>query len=517
MLGYNLFHYGYFNDTYGVVPGWMQSPGWPFVVGIFSYLLPLHQLAPIVTLILSIIIGFIFYFFIKKYFSLTVALLGTCILVINPQFLIISGSGLSEPLYLLVHMSLFFLLYVYWFQPKKASLAVSLLLSFLSVILMLIRSEGVLYTPLIVFILVKTQLKTKNVPNKCFNEQPRNKQIGKLRYLQLNNYAFYSFVLYFIILSLLLVPYGNWVKEKTGYFSIIPKIIFNARVGKIADLLSLDKNMNLLSQELKAELAWYGLDENTNELYSANILDNHYYQKITYKIKNGSKWRPNFFTLILKNLKETVLVVLRSNPFPIIFILIVLIGLYYLFKLDKCILAFIVVWLIPSFYFLVSHVQERFFYIMLPYFSFIAAYGIYELGQKLKKKNLLYAITLALLILNATYYYSQYYYKLQEKEVYYQVAQNLRKSIPSDVAICAKEFQATFYSGNNFVKMPYCSIEALYKYLKKNNAQYLLLGEEVNGLRKVFKPIFIKQRTEQFQLINTYSTSFQTFKLFKIL
>jgi hypothetical protein len=427
------------------------------------------------------------------------AWLATGILVLNPEFIILGRSGLSEPFYLLIHLILFSLLYKAWFEGKAFSNRDIILLAVLSLFLLFIRSEGILYIPVILYSILKRRFLFTNKNTKS------------------SRTIFLAGIIYLFVLLIVLIPYGNWVKAKSGRFNIAPKITFNARIGTVARLLSQRHGLDFHNPDLMEELSWYGLDKNTNELYSKHIFDDSYYNSLVTQLHGKKKVWIKFFSLVLTNIEETARMLIRSNPFPLFFVLLIFTGLFYLFKQNKKLLIFIVIWIFPSVYFLISHVQERFFYVMLPYLSFLAAYGVYSVALKIKRPYMLYNMVLLLLFLNASLYYNAYYQTLQKNEVYYQVGQDLKQTIPGEAKVCVKNFQPTFFSGNAFLKMPYCSVSDLHLYLQKNNTSYLLLGEEVDTFRKEFKPIFTRQQTGGFQWIKTYSNPYQVFKLFKVI
>ncbi len=499
MLGYNLFHHGFYNDSYGVVPGWIQSPGWPFLTGIFSLLFPLQLSAILPSLAISLSILPILFIFLKKTFNVTVGVLTIGIIALNPEFLITARSGLSEPFYMFLNVLIFFRLYLLVIRRKALSFTELILLSIATVWLIFTRSEGILYAVLIGLIFLRFSTSASS---------------EKFLFVPSRLQGIFHVIVYTLILSSVLYPYGNWVKQKSGAFNIIPKLTFNMRMGNVAHMLSRQKGVDPKNEDEMEELGWFALDPHVHALYSSRILNNAYYQ--TLKIRNGMQIRMNLFiSRMIFNFKNMIRVLIRSNPFPLFFLVLIIIGLYYLFRKERGTAIFILIWLLPSFYFMLSHVEERFFYVFLPYLSFTAAYGLYALSQKTKNLNFILNTTLILLMLNSALYYKEHYEFLQKKEVFYVLSQDIKRTIPAEARVCAKGFSTTFYSGNDFLKMPICSPNELYSYMNKQGASYLLLGNEVNNLRREFKPIFENKLADKFAIVKTFPYSSQRFKLFK--
>lgn len=507
-LGYNLFHNGFYNDPYGVVPGWIQSPGWAILVGLLSSILSVHIAANLGTAIVSAASLFLLYYFVRKNFNTFIASLTVGILLINPLFLIGSRQGLAEPFYAFQHLILFIVVYQLFIERKPVTLSKIVLFSTVSVCLFLTRSEGILYIFLIFIILLWTGI--KNI-SKADNSNDKIKSYG-----QYATHIFQKPLSYLLLAGILTLPYGYWIEGKSDSFDIAPKLKFNKRIGEIPSLLHPDKKLFLTDEELFSEIAWFGLDTVTTQLYSSNILNDQYYQNIHTTITSNKSILILLVSRIARNVKGVFEILIRSNPFPLIFLLFILYGLVSLFRSQRKLFYLIFIWLIPAFYFIVSHVEERFFYIFLPYLSFIAAYGLYNLGQRFKKPILFSNIALVLLLCNAALYYYDYWKVLEQNEVYYQVAQVLKKDIPDDAKVCAKSFSPTFFSDRDFAKIPYCSPGHLSQYMNKQKADYLLLGEEVQTFRKQFKPIYEGEETVFFDEVKKIKTEFQTFKLFKV-
>lgn len=486
VLGSNLFHHGFYNDVYGVVPGWLQPPGFPVVIGVFSLFISIHYAGLISSLLFSICIIFALNFFIKKLNFTKEIKLSIIILCINPLFVIYCINSLSESLYTFIYLLLTIVVYLYVIKNKDCNYFHISIIATLSILLIYIRIE-LIFSIILIFILIT-------------------------RYISLRKAIYY-----FLIVVLLYLPYMFWIQNKANEFILFPKITYNMRIGKVAQkIYNRDKLTNTDIYDIQ-QLGWYGFDNNTSSLYSENIMDTSYYNKIRNEFGNQKTSIFKVTKHILNNLFDVISLFAQSNPFPIIFFMLFVIGFWVMWNESRKVLLFIIIWLVPSFYFLVSHVAERFFYVMLPYFSIIAAYGISYLVQKIKYPNIILHTISLLLVLNASLYYIEFYQYLSEKENYYLVAQKLKKKILPTKKVCAKDFRVTFFSSNDFCKMPYCTSDQLYRYLKKQKTQYLLLGKEVYSDRKQFINIYNMGEQSSFQFINSYNMPNQNFKLFKVL
>lgn len=505
-LGYNLFHHGVFDDPFGVVPGWIQSPGWPVISGFFTLFLAPEAAAQTASLLVSLALLGLLFFVTKKIFNGNTALLAVMIFALNPQFLISAQNALAEPVYTLLHLALFYQGYQIIIAQKKTGFGTVFGMAVLGAALMMTRTEGFLYIFLLFFLLlylVRKDEKNKEGPAGSLNDP---KTLRRL----LKPLLFLSLVFIFIL------PYGFRIKNKTGNFNVLPKLTFNQRIGKVALQRAKAYDAGLQNPERFQELAWFGLDTTNYTLYAEKILDNQYYKRLIGESQYDKNSMQHLLYITGRNAWESLLILIRSNPFPLLFLVLVLIGLLYCFKNEKGLLFFLILWLLPAGYFILSHVEERFFYVMLPYLSIIAAYGIVQLTKNTGKKDRAVNVILLLLLLNASIHYWDYTEKLEEDQAYYQTAMVLKQTIPEESAVCSKNFSIPFYGNYQFHKMPYCSAAELYKYLQKNQVGYLLLGDEINTVRREFRPIFHGEESGGFNLVKEINTEHKQFKLFRV-
>ncbi len=173
------------------------------------------------------------------------------------------------------------------------------------------------------------------------------------------------------------------------------------------------------------------------------------------------------------------------------------------------------IWLFPSFYFIMNHVEERFFYIMLPFFSIIAAFGIYQICIWFREKRWIIPLIFGLFILNVIFHYLDYSQFLNENQKFYLAGKKLESTMLSRSKVCLKNFSVAFFGQLGFVKMPICTVPELYQYLQNQNTEYLILGDEVNSLRSEFLSIYNEKESEYFELLETIKTNHAQFKLFR--
>ena len=486
MLGYNLFNTGSFNTSYGVVPGWGQSPFFPFIIGFFTLIFS-KRISGIICVEIILILTIIFiYRFTKKEFSREKGFLSVLLFSMNPMVFMVNGRILAESLFTLLNIVLFIYLYRLVKKEQRLKVVQIILLSLLSVLLYMTRIEGVLYLILILIILYR--------------------------------YSSIKQVIIFIVLyGLFIIPYGYFIKTHTGNFNLFPKITYNIRLGEV-----IKKNIDLYEIDInkfntKQEISWYAYDSNSNAFYNSMIMNDEYYQSLknenTQKIP-ATKSTFSILKLIAKNISESASIFINSFVFPISFFVFVLIGCMLLLKQRKDFIFFTLFWIIASFYFLLSHIEYRFFYVILPYFSIIAAHGLIYFISKVKYKNLAMVLAITIILINNSFYYYEYIMKQYKYENYYKLSKDINNIIGEGTNLCVRISQISFQGNYNYVKLPICNAQQLYNYLKINHTEYVFLGEEVFTLRKNLLNIY-NNHDINFKLLKTYSINDNILKLFK--
>jgi len=487
-LGYNYFHSCIYSSPFGIVPDWIQSPIFPLFIGFFSTFISIHSAGFIACEISVFAIYSLLYYFVSKNFNHKMALLTIAILSFNPVIFYISGRLTAEVLFVPLNLLIFLILYFYYQHKEKLSYKIVIILSILNVLLWLIRVEGVLFFCISALIVLK---------------------IGNLKK-----------VLFYVIISMLLItPYGLFIQNKSGNFSLIPKIVYNSRLGVVAQKLKTEKNQSNYKIEDIQEYVWYAYDSEEGAFYSEKIMDDEYFGKLKKDLSIIQKNETRKFTLpglVYNNILDIIRAFIRSFAFPILFLISIILGIYYFIQNDKRLLGMMVFWNIASFYFIISHVEFRFFAVMLPYFSIIAAYGLNSAFSRYSFKNIIISIFMILFMINSSFYWYDYYQLQNKRENLFDVSKEGNEIVSSDDIVCSRMPHISFYSGIDYIKLPICTNDELKKYLKKNNAKYLILSNEVFTSRKSFYSIYSGQDKE-FEHIRTLSYPNEDFKIFKLL
>jgi len=420
-LGYRLFHYGIYNSAYGVVPGWIQSPGFPVILGFFSLFLSKYVLGHFVCFILTAGILLILFRFSKREINIETGEITLLLIAVNPWFLRAIMDTSSEPFYTLIHFTIFIILYNLVFYESQLKIGRLLILVLLCTLLYQIRSEGILVVVLTWGILIWKK-------------------------------KWHQALLFILLISIINLPYGLWIKSQTGKFNILPKITFNARVADIVVLAEHKMNIRSDDPRKSEDIGWYLLDTDYNELYASNLLNEQYYHN---RIRN-ELIKPSFIKKIPErvyiNIKELFRTLIMSSVFPLIFNTLIGLGIFYILRRKIRFALFLLIWLSPSLYFMISHVEERFFYVLLPYLGLIAGFGVFELSKKIRFPFSLRYLLMILVVLNSTYYYYIFYNEFKIKERNHQIAKEIKKEIPPEKTVCARNYQITFYSGDNYLK-----------------------------------------------------------------
>lgn len=483
-LGRSLFNKGVYDSPFGVAPGWLQPPVIGYLIGIFCFIFPFKIAGYIVGIISSILILYLLFKFVRTELNYEIAVFCLVLLAINPLFMAVSLKVVAEPVYTIIHFALFSIFFIIYKKKIKPGLLQTVLISILFITLYFTRPEAILYFPIILFMLFK--------------------------------YADYKKALvYVLITTLCLSAYGIYTKSHTGKFNPFPKISYNTRLGKVLSQYYNKHEDQISNMDNMSLVAWYAYDSDVKNLYSNKVMNEEYYKNFKKEIeKSNDKTIANsLFKRILYNLGETVRTLVKSAPFPIMFLIFILTGFYFALKNNRSLLIAIAIWVFPAFYFMVSHVEERFFYVMLPYAATIAALGIWNLSKILIRYKFVPLVFFILIIINFFPFYKYAYYSHPEVRAFYELSPELKEKHIRK--ICSKNFHLAFFGDADYLKLPACTPQELYEYMNINNTKYVIIGDEIKESHYQLDPLFLGQDPD-FKLIQTYELYNVEYKLFKI-
>jgi Dolichyl-phosphate-mannose-protein mannosyltransferase/Alg9-like mannosyltransferase family len=485
-LGWSLFAKGNYSSSYGVVPGWIQPPLFPICIGIFSLVFPIEIAGHLVGTSCATLILVFLYKFTKSEFNQQSAILTVLILSINPLFLLGNVGIIAETLYTLINLLLF--IYMYKNTKNKAGFRYIevFFIGLLFAALYATRSEAILYLPIILFVLIK--------------------------------YSNYKKALLFLSMAtVLFCSFGFYSMQKMDEFKIAPKLTYSSRIGLLVAKYYADKG-NQTSIDEKNIFSWYGYDSTANALYSENIMNQKYFQNLENKFPVEipmSKAMVAMAVRIVYNLYDVLKIIIISPFMPVSLLLIVLLGIWTFYQDNRKFILFCALWLLPTFYFMVSHVEVRFFYVLLPLVSIFAAVGLLSILKKAKYPGIILTIVFIILILDNYSQYHEFYENRQHSFKYREVADELIQKGFSKEKICSRNFYAAFFSGCAFLKLPICNAAQLTRYMAANNSRILILDSEVDDSHSGLMDIY-QNKKDQFALINEIDFNKKKIKIFRL-
>ncbi len=249
-LGYSLFHNGEYASSFGVIPGWLQSPVPAILIGFFSIVFPLEFAGQTVSIISAFLIIVVLAKFTKIHLNIEIAILVIIMVAVNPLFISNTTRILAEPLYTLLHFTLFVILFDAfsnkWTLSKNQHIYVPLILG----TMYLTRPEAILYLPLVLIVLFKS-LRLKKI------------------------------VISILIILIIFTAYGFYAKSKTENFNPFPKITYNLRMGSAISNLFPEEKINFQDIDARNTITWFAFDPNTNATFGEKIMENEYYKSLT--------------------------------------------------------------------------------------------------------------------------------------------------------------------------------------------------------------------------------------------
>ncbi len=471
-IGYNLLHFFSYRSNGAQFPDIVQPPLYPIFTGLFSWVFSLEYAAKFISLLFGILLiygvyRFALYLKADKRFALAAAWLTA----LHPALVLVSSEAVTEALYLFLIFTGFA---TGWFYIKKQQPLLILLISFVWLCAFLTRAEGIAFFVSQFFIFLFAVWKKQN----------------RLHLLY--------FLLPFFIGTAL---YMQFTAQELGYRTPSPKLKLVRSHARLYNLFKEElEQMPRQQQEWKVK---YSLTPAGDELAANALLYRRW--RIEPSVQTAVKKAPFFSSLVQRviyNLKLIPMKIKNGFAFPLIFLLLLLMFLPVLVKIKKKTAGTEIDGLEPTFLwylifmsagtlsFLVSHVEDRFLYGLLPFFVFPAADGLLLVHSfitaKIKKDTFhKYSFSFIVLIVFAGFIfsYSAIARKHHAKEYYYQAGLQLKQYVTERDTIAALMPQAVFYSAAKYSVLPFASLSRLLLYLKVNDVPLVLLEQkDINGL-----------------------------------
>lgn len=454
-LGYNLFHFFIYQSNGAQFPDIIQPPLYPVFSGFFSLLFSMEMAAKLTSALFGLLLVFGVYrfaLFLKedKIFALMVA----WVTALHPALVKISSEAASESMYLFFIFCGFALGWLY-LQKQQGFLLVLTSLSWLAAFLT--RAEGITF-----FVIQATIFFIFLV-----------RQKGK-------RWHFLLFLTPFIIGSLI---YVQFTSSELGYKTLSPKLKFVRTHARLA--AHFREDIETAPAELRELHIKYRLTPDGTEQAAKAMLYRTWKPPVS-AARDSS--RPDFLLALNKRLFYNLLHIpmkLKSGfVSPVLFSILLLLGLYKLpFKKEKrLLLIYSAVTGIAGLSFLLSHIEDRFLFSLLPFAVFPAGYGLWSLVRlwhsKVKKTAIARSGTgLIVLVLFLGFLYS--YRAINEthakKDYYHQAGVTLKEYVGKNDTVVAAVPQAVFFSGAKYSILPFASFNKLLLYLHQKKTNYVLL------------------------------------------
>ncbi len=460
-IGYNIVHEGVYNSNGSHFPDIIQPPLYPFLLGILTILF-----SPILSgKLISLIFGLLLIWLARKFIigvnqNKFQGDIGAFVIAIHPAFISISSQVVTESVYI------FFIagtVYFGWKAYANHSYKNGIILGCYISLAFLTRPEALLFFfVILLFFLVR-----------LFTDFEIIKVI-------------LTFFLIFILVSGI---YGFWVKTHTGYFSFSPKIEFVNSQGKLLRFYKATEREKWEKLENKEHNYFirYGLTPDGTELASKAFFYkyNPVYQSVTNTLKkteNDSSRLPKLLGLMLINLKKIASKIIYGSLFPLPLLILSIIFVFFIAKkgFDKKLLLYSAIMSLPFFSYLITHIEERFFYALWPIWIWLFAIGMFRIKESFlylqKSRNL--AILAGLLFLLHLPYYVFEWNNLNEKNYYQQLGSFLKTKLDHDTKIAAAVPQAVFFADKKYAPLPFAEPDKAFRFFKAQNIDYVLIEKK---------------------------------------
>lgn len=467
-IGYHFLHSFLYQSNGAQFPDIVQPPLYPFFSGLFSYVFSMEYAAKFTSLIFGLLLIYAVYRFAydlksdKKY-----ALAAAWISALHPALILISSEAASEALYLFWILSGLAVGWVYLNKPRPRYV---LLLSIIWLAAFLTRAEGVAFFAVQFFIFLSLIWKKK-----C-----------RLHLL-------YFLLPFFIGVAV----YMQFTARTLGYQTPSPKLKLIRSHARMYHLFKDElKKMPRQQREWKVK---YSLTPQGNELAANALLYRRW--KIKPNEQADAEKTSFLFSLTRRVFYNAALIPMKIKngfAFPLIFLLLLFLSLPALKKtnkkgrggLERRFLWYLFFMSAGALSFLVSHVEDRFLYALLPFLIFPAAEGGLLFYKLLIRKTDGYSIhkyndAFILLIAFAGFLlsYKAIVRKHQMKEYYYQAGLQLQPYVTKQDKIAAVMPQAVFFSRSKYSVLPFASLHRLLLYLRTRKISFVLLEQkDINNL-----------------------------------
>lgn len=481
-LGENLLHSGEYISNGSHFPDIIQPPLYPFLLGILSLLMPAALAGKMVSLLFGVaLVVLVNRFFTQLFPKKNMGVWAGWLTALHPGLIAVSSQVATESLYLFLMSALFYNGWKLLHFPDKQKIVLSSLLLGTAY---WVRPEALPFFIIIQLIFTVLWL--------------RKKLSLKLWSLHLLPFALF-FMLYATMSSLNL-----------GYFNISPKMQFVRTQGQLVNYIKqTEPQLTIQQQGLKAR---YLLSADTSRLASHAMLAGDTETLNHYKVESHKK-PPRMQRLkklaayISFNIKQIAYRLLKGSITPLSFWVLALMGIFFFIKYKPFKLSYLlymVTMLSPLGVYLITHVEERFLFLFIPFVLVFFALGLAELEDVIRKKwqrgTVLRVGLIIILFLSMIPNYNTIIEKLNAKSYQKPLSERIAKAVEKNAIIASVSPASVFYAQRQYRAVPIASINAMLHYFSKQNVGYLLMEEGdakkrpeyskiKNGANPVFKPV----------------------------
>ena len=474
-IGYNLLHFFTYQSNGAQFPDIVQPPLYPFFTGLFSWIFSLEYAAKFVSLVFGILLIYAVYRFALYLKSdNTYALAAAWITALHPALVLISSEAVTESVYLVWIMAGFA---TGWMYLKKQRPLLVLLSSFIWLAAFLTRAEGIAFFVIQFFVFSFIVWKKQN----------------RLHLL-------YFLLPFFIGMAV----YMQFTAQELGYKTPSPKLKLIRSHARLHTLFKEElEKMPRQQQEWRVK---YSLTPAGNDL-AANALLYRRWQ-VEPPVQPTVK-KTSFVSLLSKRILDNVqyipMKIKNGFAFPVVFLLLLFISLPVFVKIkktntgsigsngnkpDKVFIFYLLFMGSGALSFLISHVEDRFLYALLPFLIFPAAEGVMLIYNFINNKSEHYffrkysfGFILLFVFAGFVFSYSAIAQKHHAKDYYYQAGVQLKHYVTKQDKIAAVMPQAVFFSGAKYSVLPFASLSRLLLYLRAKEVPFVLLEQkDINKL-----------------------------------
>lgn len=508
-LAYNIIHDFSYTSNVSQFPDIIQPPLYPFLVSFFTLIFNPAFAGKVVSLIFGLLLIHAVYKF--TLYLKPDRMLAACAawaVALHPGMISISAKAATESLYIFI---VFSAITSGWRYIRAADTGLIFRVSFLWLLAYLTRPEGMIYFFFFFLALIF------------------------IRIVQKKNWI--HIIYYLLPFTIGVSAYSAVTASQLGFVTISPKVSFvrgHARLS--AYFRNSDRHTGQKTslrhhfERFKFALTPDGEALAANALFRRDTDFNQWLKEQNDKVMRRQPIIKNMIKVVLTNADHMLEKLRYGLVLPPLYMILIILG-FFILPIKKDHLKLYLYFLFMSsvvFTFLLSHVEDRFLFTLIPLGAVIMGRGIRQLlyftdqtlGSLITSERILSMSLTFLFIILLTINLPHYYLihdQLRRRAYYYEMGQELARVLPDDAVIAASRPQAVYFSGRRYQPLPYAPRKKTIYYLKYQNVGYVLLEERDKVLRPGFTANWnTLSANPHLQLIKNQEIDKHQFYLYKI-